>query len=218
MDIAVIGSGRIGGRLARGWTQRGHTVVVGVRDPRGPKAQEFTRDSGVPVASIEEAARRADVIVFAVPNAALDGLIPVLAPIVSGKVVIDTTNAIVRPAPADPGGPVIPQLKSPPVTSAAEELAVRLPGARVIKAFNAQGAEIIDRPAFDGIAASNFFCGDDPEARRIAAQLIADVGFDPVDLGPLRSARQLEMLTLLWFEATATAGTRDIAFRLLRRS
>jgi predicted dinucleotide-binding enzyme len=218
MHIAVVGSGRIGGRLARAWKQAGHTVVIGSRDPAGPKAQDLLRDAGLASAALEEAVRGADVVVLAVPHAALEALLPVIAPMVAGKVVIDTTNAILRPAPAEPGGPVIPQLRYPPSTSAAEDLAAHLPGARVVKAFNAQGAEIIDQPVFGGVAASNFFCGDDPEARRIAAGLIAEVGFDPVDLGPLRSARQLEMLTLLWFEATVSAGTRDIAFRVLRRS
>jgi hypothetical protein len=217
MDIAVIGSGRIGGRLARAWKKAGHTVVVGAREPNGTKVQESVGTSGVEVTAIEDAARRGDVVVLAVPHAALEALVPLLAPIVGGKVVIDTTNAIVRPAPTEPGAPVVPQLRHPPTTSAAEELAARLPGARVVKSFNAQGAEIIDNPSFGGVAASNFFCGDDADARHIASALIADAGFDPVDLGPLRSARQLEMLTLLWFEATAAAGTRDVAFRLLRR-
>ena len=217
MDIAVVGSGRIGGRLARAWARAGHAVVMGTRESSLGKARDALGDANVRVTGIEEAARDAEVIVLAVPYAAIGELVPLLAPVTTGKVVIDTANAILRPPPAEPGGPVVPQLRYPPSTSAAEDLAARLPGARIVKAFNAQGAEIIDEPSFRGLAASNFYCGDDPEARRIAAGLIADAGFDPVDLGPLRSARQLEMLTLLWFEATAAAGTRDVAFRLLRR-
>lgn len=216
MRIAIIGSGRIGTRLARVWKRAGHDLVFGTREPRGSKANEVTAQTGVVVSSIEDVVRQGDVIVLAVPAAAVDDLVPVLAPLVDGKIVIDTANAIVRP-PAAAGGPVIPQLRHLPTTSAAEQLAARLPNARVVKAFNAQGAEIIDNPVFDGVAASNFYCGDDEEARRTVASLIADVGFEPVDLGPLRSARQLEMLTLLWFEMTATAGTRDIAFKVLRR-
>lgn len=217
MHIAVIGSGRIGARLARAWTRAGHDVVIGTREPEGEQATAVATQTGVTVASIDEAARRSEVVVLAVPFAAIEGLVPVLAPLVAGKIVVDTANAILRPAPAQPGGPVIPQLRLPPTTSAAEELAARLPGARVVKAFNAQGAELIDDPVFDGVAATNFYCGDDEAARKVAASLIADVGFDPVDLGPLRSARQLEMLTLLWFEVTANAETRDVAFKVLRR-
>lgn len=217
MHIAVIGSGRIGARLARAWKRAGHDMVIGTREPAGEQAIAVATQTGVTVSSIQDAAKQADVVVLAVPFAAIEELIPVLAPLVDGKIVIDTANAILRPAPAQPGGAVIPQLRHAPTTSAAEELAARLPGARVVKSFNAQGAELIDNPVFGGIAASSFFCGDDEQARTTVSSLIADIGFDPVDLGPLRSARQLEMLTLLWFEVTAKAGTRDVAFRLLRR-
>ena len=98
-----------------------------------------------------------------------------------------------------------------------EETARRLPGALVVKSFNSQGAETLADPVYGGLAASGFFCGDDAGAKRIVADLIADVGLEPVDVGPLRQARWLEALTLLWLSAAATGGSRDIAFRLLRR-
>src|SRR5258708_1957513 len=65
-------------------------------------------------------------------------------------------------------------------------------------------------------AATNFYCCDDDAARGVVRQLVADVGFDPVDVGPLKNARLLESATLLWFAASRALGTRRVAFRVLR--
>ena len=102
-------------------------------------------------------------------------------------------------------------------TSSAEVLQARIPRAHVVKSFNAQGAENLATPHYGEITASNFYCGDDAEAKRTVATLIADVGFEPIDAGPLASARLLEPLMLLWITCSRTLGTRDIAFKLLRR-
>ncbi len=65
--------------------------------------------------------------------------------------------------------------------------------------------------------AANFFCGDDPDARRIVKSLVEDVGFEAMDAGPLRNARLLEPMMLLWMVSSQALGTRDIAFKVLRR-
>jgi predicted dinucleotide-binding enzyme len=145
MKIAIIGAGRIGGRLARVWRGEGHDIVLGVRDGSGTGVRDLSQEPGIRVTEIEEAARAADVVVLAVPHGALDALLPRLAPLVSGKIVIDCTNGI---APDR-------TLKYANTSSAAEETAKRLPGAQVVKAFNAQGAEIIDNPVFGGTRRPN---------------------------------------------------------------
>jgi NADPH-dependent F420 reductase len=207
MNIAILGAGRIGGRLARAWRAVGHDPVLGVRDESKPDVQELVRQADVRVAGLDDAVRDADVIVLAVPHGALDALLPPLAPRLAGKIVIDCTNGITPDR----------TLKYANTTSAAEETARRLPGARLVKAFNAQGAETIDNPVFRDVRASHFYCGDDAEAKRIVGDLIASIGFEPIDIGPLKNARLIEPLTLLWFAAAAAAGTRDIAFKVLRR-
>jgi hypothetical protein len=81
----------------------------------------------------------------------------------------------------------------------------------------AQGAENLANPVYDGIRATNWFCGDDPAGKQIVRQLVEDVGFEAVDAGPLSAARLLEPLMLLWVASSRVLGTRDIAFKLLRR-
>ena len=83
--------------------------------------------------------------------------------------------------------------------------------------FNAQGAENLANPVYGGVPATHFFCGDDAEARKQMKQLVEDVGCDAVHAGPLKTARLIEPLMLLWVTASQSLGTRDIAFKLLRR-
>lgn len=124
-----------------------------------------------------------------------------------GKIVIDCTNNVA------PGM----QLAFGHTTPWAEQLAAKLPGARVCKSFNAQGAENLADPVYQGVRASNWYCGDDAAAKQVVHQLVEDVGFEAVDAGPLGAARLLEPLMLLWMASSRSVGTRDIAFKLLRR-
>ena len=142
------------------------------------------------------------------PCGALDEVLAAAA--WDGKLVIDCTNAVQR-------GPEGMELKHVHGSPASEELARRIPGARVFKSFNAQGAENLVEPVYEGVRASNFYCGDDAASRATVRQLVADAGFDPVDAGPLRSARLLEPMMLLWVAVAQASGTREVAFRVLRR-
>lgn len=209
MTIAIIGSGRIGSGLARRWRQAGHDIVFAARQPSDAALQALCAELGARAATVPEAVRAATVAVLAMPYGALDEVIG--AADWDGRLVIDATNAVQR-------GPDGTELKHAPGSSASEELARRLPRARVFKSFNAQGAENLADPMYDGVRASNFFCGDDADGRVVMRQLVEDAGFDPVDAGPLRHARLLEPLMLLWMAVAGTSGSREVAFRLLRRS
>jgi 8-hydroxy-5-deazaflavin:NADPH oxidoreductase len=209
MKIAIIGSGNIGGGLARAWRSKGHEVTFGARDTSDGELVALCEQIGARSASVADSVKTADVVVLAMPYGALDSVLEAAGNL-AGKAVIDCTNAVERGAQGI-------GLKYGHTTSAAEQLQARVPAAHVVKSFNAQGAENLANPAYDGVAASNFFCGDDPEAKRVVSQLIADVGFEPIDAGPLSNARLVEPLMLLWMAASRAAGTRDIAFKLLRR-
>lgn len=206
MKIAIAGSGRIGAGLGAAWRRAGHDVVFGVRDAADPKHAATASETGVPVAPLAEALAGAEVIALATPFGAVTQVAQAL-PSWAGRIVIDCTNAI------GPG----PSLTVGHTDSAAEVNARLLPGARVVKSFTAQGAENLRQPAYDGVAATNFYCGDDAEAKAVARGLIEAVGLEPVDLGPLAAARYLEPMTLVWLAASRAVGSRDIAFRLLRR-
>ena len=70
---------------------------------------------------------------------------------------------------------------------------------------------------YGGVRATNWYCGDDAAAKQAVHQLVEDVGFEAVDAGPLSAARLLEPLMLLWIASSRSIGTRDLAFKLLRR-
>ena len=105
-------------------------------------------------------------------------------------------------------------------SSGAEALAKKLPAARIVSAFNTVPSEVL----FNVFAArrkrtrpSLIYCGEDSKAKKIAARLIQDVGFDPVDAGPLRIARYTEAFALLVAQlAYEGKGGPEIAYRVER--
>jgi NADPH-dependent F420 reductase len=206
MKIAIIGTGHIGGGLGRAWAQKGYEITFGARDAAAPDVLSLCREVGAQASSLAAAAAAAEVVVLAVPHAALEEVLRNTGTL-AGKIVVDCTNGL------GPG----PSLLFGHTTSAAEETAKKIPGARLVKSFNAQGAENLVNPVYNGVRATNFFCGDDVDAKRVVQGLIEAVGFEAVDVGPLRNARFLEPLTLLWISAVQALGTRELAFKLLRR-
>lgn len=204
MRIAIVGSGNIGGGLARAWTAKGHAITFGARQPDEPEVAALARDIGATVATIPEALADAEVIVLAMPFTAAPAVAAAL-PSWQGRVVIDCTN------PIGPGFTLI----HGHTDSGSEAIQRLLPGALVVKSFSAQGAENLAHPVHDGVPASNFYCGDDAGAKAIVRGLIEDVGFEAVDAGPLTSARYLEPITMLWITMSRTLG-RQFAFKVLR--
>ncbi|NIR46173.1 MAG: NADPH-dependent F420 reductase [Gemmatimonadetes bacterium] len=209
MRIGIIGIGNVGGTLGRSWAARGHEVIFGVRDPRAPHVTALLEEIG-PAAratNIEEAVAAASTVVLAVPWEAAPDVIAAAGDL-SGKILVDTTN------PIAPGF----ELALGHDTSAAEEIARCADGARVVKAFNTLGAEHLADPIFGDEVLTMFLCGDDPEARDTVAELARELGFEVVDAGPLKNARLIEPLAMLWIRLALVEGAgRDIAFKLIRR-
>ena len=205
MNIAIIGSGNIGGGLARAWRKRDHQVTIGAREPGDSELAALCAQIGARAATIADAIAAAEVVVLALPAKAIDDLATSAS--FAGKIVVDCTNNVA------PGM----QLAFGHTTSWAEQVAGKLAGARVCKSFNAQGAENLADPVYGGVRATNWYCGDDAAAKQTVHQLVEDVGFEAVDAGPLSAARLLEPLMLLWMASSRSVGTRDLAFKLLRR-
>jgi predicted dinucleotide-binding enzyme len=98
------------------------------------------------------------------------------------------------------------------------QLARRFPGTRLVKAFNTFGAEFHADPKLGATSADLYLAGDDVEAKRALSDLARTLGFEPVDVGPLRNARHLESLAILWIHLATVGGKgRDVAFKLLHR-
>jgi predicted dinucleotide-binding enzyme len=208
MRIGIIGAGSVGGALGRGWLRAGHEVTFGVRNPSDPKTVSLREETGAKTASVAEAAAAGEVVVFATPWDATRDAVKSAGDL-AGKIVFDCTN------------PLAPQLSGLTHgfdTSAGEQVASWAPGARVVKIFNTTGANNMENPDFNGVAATMFYCGDDAAAKAVGARLAADLGFDPVDAGKLDQARLLEPLALLWIRLAYVQNQgRDIAFKLMKR-
>jgi predicted dinucleotide-binding enzyme len=186
MKIGIVGSGNVGRSLGVLWAEHGHDVFFGSRDlDRAETAAGFTRNASF--GSNAEAAEFGEAILWtlrSVPAQEALGDPELLA----GKVVIDPNNAPLREdmrlGPAED------------VPSLAERLALDVPKARVVKAFNMLPIEIFElspTPLRD-YAVSVFLAGDDAEAKAIVSRLARKIGLLPLDCGPLKAARMIEGL------------------------
>lgn len=210
MKVGIIGAGNVGGTLGKAWARKGHLVFYGVQRPGEAKVHELLKatGAGARAGSPSEAAAFGEIVVVATPWPATEAAIR-SAGSLAGKIVIDCTN------------PLTPDLNSLEVghtTSGGEKVAEWARGARVFKAFNTTGFNIMADPVIDGIRTVMFVCGDDADAKPTVLQLARDVSFEAVDAGPLTRARLLEPWALLWIRLAFEGKVgRDFGFALLRR-
>jgi len=169
--IGIVGKGNVGSALERGLQRAGHVVKTVGKDPT----------------VVRQTADWAQVIILAVPFAAIDDTIKELGGAADGKTLIDLTN---------PLGPQM-QLALGFSSSAAEEIQKKAPKARVVKAFNTVFAQHMDSGKLGDQKLTLFAASDDTGAKADALALGSDIGFDPVDAGPLKNARLLEPLGML---------------------
>lgn len=210
MKIAVLGTGSVGGTLGCRWAKMEHDVVFGSRDPKHVKAQALLEKCGgkASATTFAAAAAQADLVLLAVPWGSARETLDSIGPL-DGKILIDCIN----PLNADFSG-----LDLGHDTSAAEQIAAWTPGARVVKAFNTVGVKTMLEPRYSGQEATLFYCGDDAEAKRTVANLAGELGFQPVDAGPLSSARYLEPLAMLYIHLAFKEGWgSNCAFKIMKR-
>jgi 8-hydroxy-5-deazaflavin:NADPH oxidoreductase len=182
MRIGVIGPGRIGGNAARQALKAGHEVALSFsRDPARLAALAEELGPGASAATPAEVVESSEIVVFAVPWDAIDDALA-QAGSLDGRIVIDTTNQYGQVAMPAPG------------QTAAQVNAARMPGARYTKSFNTLTAafqvEAADRTGDDRVV--QWICGDDAEAKRVVSDLIAAMGYQPVDLGATADCEVME--------------------------
>ena len=196
MDIAIIGAGNVGKALATAFTRAGHDVSITASD--ASHALEAAASTGArAAASNTDAASTAGVIVLAIPFDSAAAVAQDIKHAAAGKAVVDVTNRMSFGA----NGPEIDT-----TSSNAEDLARLLPDAHIVKAFNSVFASRQADPVADGIRLDGFVAGDDDGAKAAVLRLVESIGLEPVDVGPLVRARQLEALAFLNIALNATHG------------
>lgn len=189
--IAVIGTGRVGGALGPQFAAHGHTIVYGSRDPDRQDVEELVSRTGdgAYASSPRRATAKADIVVLAVPGLLVEEITRSLGDL-SGKIIIDPTNPIRR------GEDGLIELAVE--TSNAELIQDVAPVARVVKAFNTLSWEQMADPQSSSGPISIPLVGNDTEAKAAVAELVEGMGLEPIDLGPLRHARHVEGMLIVW--------------------
>lgn len=180
MKIAIIGTGRMGRGFALALAQK-HEVTVGSRDANRA-GQTASATGAARGATYADAAADAKVVILTVPWHAIEETLTQLGDL-SGRVVVDVSYPYKKSEREALKG-----------SSTAEEIQKRLPHASVFKGWNHVHARDLTSPEVEGIAASVLIAGDDPAAKEIVFGLARDMGFHPVDVGPLKATRDLERL------------------------
>lgn len=209
MKIGIIGSGNMGGALAKLWADKGHNILITSTSPEQTEAVAKSIGKNVVTGSTADAVSYGDVVVFAFPYESLNDVIS-KAGSFKDKTVIDLIN------------PLTPDIKGLLIgftTSAAEEIEKLIPDAKIVKAFNTISAPVIKSGniRFNGIAPDVYFCGNDEGSKSVVKSLIRDIGFEPVDSGPLTNARYLEPISEFVIQLAILGLGDDIGIKVLRR-
>jgi predicted dinucleotide-binding enzyme len=211
MRVGILGSGLMGGKLGTILARAGHEIVFSYARS-DQKLKQLARDAGsrARAGTPLEAAQGADAVLLAVHWSRIDEMLNQAGDL-SGKVILTCS----LPMNVDNTELVVAH-----TSSGAEELAKMVPQARVVSVFGTVPSEVLfgvyetrgkaGRPSL-------VYCGDDESGKGVAAELIRDVGFEPVDAGPLRIARYIEPFALLVAQlAYEGKGGPELAYRFER--
>jgi predicted dinucleotide-binding enzyme len=185
LRIGIIGTGRIGGALARHWANAGHELVISSRNPEELEGLAAELGNRVRAAAPREAAAFGDIVLVSVPYAAMPQIGSDFAAELSGKIVLDTGNPV-----ENRDGAMAVEARRKGSGIASQEL---LPGTRLVRAFNCIPAASL---ANDGNREPRYaipIAGDDAEALEVATRLVDDAGFDAVVVGSLEDARRFDL-------------------------
>jgi len=204
MKIAIIGTGNVGGALARKWARAGHQVALGVRNTSDFKGKELLSEQNITAASMEDAVKDAEVILIAaVPQATADIVKSIGS--VTGKVIIDAMNSV--------------RTKPEGFNNSYEALKTLATGAEIVKCFNSVGFNVMADTNFNGTKADMYMAGNSAVAKSLAKQLALDAGFETCyDFGGDDKVALLEQFALCWINLAMMQGQgREMIFKLVKR-
>lgn len=205
--IAMIGTGSVGGALGPRFAGIGERIVYGSRTPETERIAALVERTGTGTKALapDAAARACNTIVLAVPWFAVEATVKSFGNL-DGKLIVDVTN----PLGVQDGVEVAADV---PANSGGEFVQALAPGARVVKAFNTIYYTVMAVPETAGGPVSVLISGDDAEAKARVAKLASGIGFQPIDVGALRTARYTEAMALL-LVSRLVSGQNPFDFQL----
>ncbi len=205
MNIAIIGSGNVGGALAQRVLQTQHTLAVGVKFPLSEKSTVLAANIGSEyLCSVEDACKKAEIIIITTPPNVVLELLPQIGN-VTNKIIVDATNSVrIKPEGFDTAYHAIKTILKTP---------------SVVKCFNTTGFENMQNPNYNGDGIDLFCAGNDVLVKQTIMQLTKEMGFgNCYDFGGDDKVVLLEQFALSWINLAIMQGLgRNIAFKLISR-
>jgi predicted dinucleotide-binding enzyme len=189
--VAVIGTGDMGDSLGPRFAELGYRIVYGSRNPDSDKVKALVKMTGKNASATTQiaAAQQGDIVLMLVPWPAMETVAQNLGDL-EGKIVIDVSMPFLQ---GEDGYP-----KHMLQTSSAEMIQAWNPGAKVVKTFGTMGSQIIDDPMEAGGVVTIPVASDHRDAKEKVARIVSSMGLDPVDFGPLRMARSIEIMQMIY--------------------
>lgn len=205
MNIAIIGTGNVGGALATHWAKAGHHLYLGVQDTQNFKGKELLNNPNTTVHTVQEAVEKAEVILIATPATAAVEVAQSLGD-TSGKLIIDAMNIVMGRGPAG-------------FANTSEAILAHTQTTDVVKCFNTTGFNNMQNPVYGDTALDVFVAGDSLRGRAAAVQLAKDAGFaECYVVGGNDKFTLMEQFAFFWINLAMFQGQgREIGFKLLRR-
>ncbi|GLW04309.1 NADPH-dependent F420 reductase [Streptomyces lavendulae] len=211
--IGILGAGRVGTNLAGELSAAGHHVTLGTRNPGDTSARTAGLDPRIAFADHRTTARTTDIVINATPgDSSLERLTGLRAEL-SGKILIDVSNATRDTADGMPGD------LCHPGSSLAEKLQAALPDTQVVKTLNTMLFMVMTAPETLATPPTAYLSGDDENAKRTVTGLLGDLGWKPErieDLGDITTARATEAMILIVPHILRRHGFQPFAVSLAR--
>jgi predicted dinucleotide-binding enzyme len=208
--IAIIGTGDLGDSFGTRLAELGYTVIYGSRTPNSDRVKKLVASTGhgASAASQQEAAQQGDIVFVPISWPAMEIAAKNLGDL-SGKIIIDPS------APWTQGDDGYPE--SMLETSSAEMIQQWNPEAKVVKALATMGSQVIDDPDMAGGIVTIPIASNHRDAKERVARLVVEMGLDPVDFGPLRMARPIEAMAIMYMIPVLQRRTAGWEYYFRRR-
>lgn len=210
--IALLGAGKVGTTLGAGFVKHSHEVVLGSREPESERVKAWLAKIGPSACAgtYAEAVASAEWVFLCVPGRVIVETVEALgADALDGKVVVDVSNNM---ASGSSGQLSLPMGLE---DSAAQRVQKAVPGARVVKAFNSTGVQSMIEPKVQCDPPMMPICGDDAQAKADVAEVLREVGWEPIDLGGISMAPFLEVMTIAWVAYGRARGAYDHCYKFV---